>query len=83
FLGRIIKNININAITPFWMKKRLFHSDILSDNVIENIINYVLIEIGQPIQVMNADNIYDEIIIRMAENKEKITLKNEKIVSLD
>ncbi|QCI25354.1 phenylalanine--tRNA ligase subunit beta [Buchnera aphidicola (Sitobion avenae)] len=82
-LGRIIQNININVDTPFWMKKKLFFSDVLSENIITNIINYVLIELGQPLNALNADNIDDSIIVRMAKNKEKMFLKNNIEINLD
>ncbi|QCI23688.1 phenylalanine--tRNA ligase subunit beta [Buchnera aphidicola (Macrosiphoniella sanborni)] len=76
FLGRIINNINVNVDTPLWMKKKLFFSDMLSENIIINIINYVLIEIGQPLNIFNTDNIDDLIIVRMAENQEYLFLKD-------
>ncbi|AEO07944.1 phenylalanine--tRNA ligase subunit beta [Buchnera aphidicola] len=84
FLGRIIQNINVNVDTPLWMKKKLFFSDMLSDNVITNIINYILIEIGQPLNIFNADNIDDnKLIIRMAKNEESIVLKNKSKIKLN
>ncbi|CAL4319762.1 phenylalanine--tRNA ligase subunit beta [Buchnera aphidicola] len=83
FFGRIIKDININADTPFWMKKKLFFCNVLSDNVIENILNYVLIEIGQPLNVLNADKINDSIYVRMAKKKEFLILKNKSKIILD
>lgn len=75
-LGRIIQNVNVHTDTPFWIKKKLFFSDILPVNVITDIINYVLIEIGQPLNVIDANNINDCIIVRMANKKESIFLKN-------
>ncbi|QCI17540.1 phenylalanine--tRNA ligase subunit beta [Buchnera aphidicola (Acyrthosiphon lactucae)] len=83
FLGRIIKDININVETPFWMKKKLFFSDVLSENIITNIINYVLIEVGQPLNALNSDNINGSIIVRMAKDKENIFLNNNIKISLN
>jgi len=83
FSGRIINNINTNIDTPFWMKKKLFFSEILSENIITDIINYVLIEIGQPLNVFNSDNINDSIIVRMAKNKENIILKDDIKIDLN
>ncbi|WAI18154.1 MAG: phenylalanine--tRNA ligase subunit beta [Buchnera aphidicola (Acyrthosiphon caraganae)] len=76
YSGRIIQNINMNVETPFWMKKKLFFSDVLSENIMTNIINYVLIELGQPLNILNADCIDGAIIVRMANKKEKVFLKN-------
>ena len=74
--GRLIQDVNINVETPFWMQKKLFLCDMLSDNVIKNIINYVLVELGQPLNVLNADNINDAIIVRMANQQENVLLKD-------
>lgn len=83
FLGRIIRNINVNIDTPLWMKKKLFFSDMLSENIIVNIIHYVLIEIGQPLSIFDIDNIDDSIIIRMANHQENIFLKNKIKIELN
>lgn len=83
YSGRIIKNINIDVKTPFWMQKKLFLCDLLSKNIIENIINYVLIEFGQPLNVLNLDNIDSLIIVRMAKENELIVLKDNVKISLN
>ncbi|CAL4319519.1 phenylalanine--tRNA ligase subunit beta [Buchnera aphidicola] len=83
FAGRLINNIQVNVNTPLWMKKKLFFCDMLSNDVITNITNYVLMEIGQPLHILDADQINDAIIVRMARENEKIILKNNNIVYLD
>ncbi|CAL4326192.1 phenylalanine--tRNA ligase subunit beta [Buchnera aphidicola] len=83
YIGRIIQNVNVNIDTPFWMKKKLFLSNSLSENIITNIIHYVLIELGQPLNALDADDINDRIIIRMADNQEKIILKDNIQVNLN
>ncbi|QCI18691.1 phenylalanine--tRNA ligase subunit beta [Buchnera aphidicola] len=83
FFGRIINNININIDTPFWMKKKLFMCEMLSDNVIINIINYILIEIGQPLNILNADEIDTCIQIRQTNKQEFLYLKNNLKIILD
>ncbi|QCI18119.1 phenylalanine--tRNA ligase subunit beta [Buchnera aphidicola (Aphis nasturtii)] len=83
FFGRIIENINMNTQTPFWMSKKLFMCDMLSDNVIMNIINYVLIEIGQPLNVLNSDLIDTFIQIKTNNKKTVFNLKEDLKVTLD
>ncbi|QFQ32866.1 phenylalanine--tRNA ligase subunit beta [Buchnera aphidicola (Aphis fabae)] len=75
--GRVIKNININSQTPFWMKKKLFMCEMLSENVITNIINYILIEIGQPLNVLNSDIIDTFIHIKKTNEKNVLHLKKD------
>lgn len=83
FFGRVIKNININVQTPFWMKKKLFMCEMLSENVIMNIMNYVLIEIGQPLNVLNSDIIDTSIQIKKIDEKKVLKLKEDSKIILD
>ncbi|ANZ22363.1 phenylalanine--tRNA ligase subunit beta [Buchnera aphidicola (Diuraphis noxia)] len=76
YFGRVIEDININVETPFWIKKKLFFSDILLVDVITDIIHYILIEIAQPLNVLDFNKIDDFIVIRHANNKENIFLKD-------
>lgn len=82
FLGRIIKNININTSIPIWMRKRLFFYGILPVNTIIDIINYVSIELGQPIYAYDFDKLEKFFAIRMAKEGENIILFNDKKIIL-
>ncbi|QCI15821.1 phenylalanine--tRNA ligase subunit beta [Buchnera aphidicola] len=84
YSGRIIENINVNVDTPDWMKKKLFFSDMLSENIITNIINYVLIEFGQPLNALDSDYILEKnIIVRMAKDYENIVLQDNTQITLN
>lgn len=84
YLGRIIKNINSNIYTPLWILEKLRRSGIISINIIIDIINYVLLEIGQPIYIYDYDNIDKNIIVRFSKKNEKfIDHNNKKILYLD
>lgn len=83
YLCRIIKGINISCGTPEWIKKRLFFSGIKSINPIADIVNYVFIELAQPIYVYDLDKINNFISVRMAKNGEKIYLNNELEIKLN
>ncbi len=80
FFGRVIENININVPTPFWMKKKLFMSEMLSENIITNIINYILIEIGQPLNVLNSDLI--DTFIQINKTHTKLVLNTQKDIKI-
>lgn len=82
FLGVIIRNININVSIPIWIKKRLFDYGIISTNPVIDIINYVLIELGQPVYVYDFDKLIDFFSVRMAREGEEIILLNKKKVIL-
>jgi len=65
YAGKVIKNVNTNIDTPFWLIKKLLSSNTkIEKNVIQNIINYVYIEIGQPIHAINYNLVKKGIYIR-------------------
>ncbi len=73
YAARVIKNVKIGE-SPKWMRDRLQLSGIRSINNIVDITNYVLLEYGQPMHAFNLEDLEDgEIVVRKAENGEKIT----------
>ncbi|PPI88801.1 phenylalanine--tRNA ligase subunit beta [Candidatus Pantoea edessiphila] len=83
YLARVIKDININITTPFWMKEKLRRCGIISIDILTDINNYIMIEIGQPIQSYDLDNIDGHINVRMAKKSERLTLCNGKNIELN
>ncbi|MFH6973769.1 phenylalanine--tRNA ligase subunit beta [Neisseria sp. 23W00296] len=82
FISRVIENVNAQAATPAWMRQRLERSGIRSISALVDIGNYVMLEIGQPMHVFDADKISGSIIVRRAENGEVLACLNEKTVTL-
>ncbi len=83
YAGRVIKNVNQAAATPDWMKQRLERSGLRSISAIVDVTNYVLLELGQPMHAFDADKLEGGIQARFAQQGEKITLLNEKELTLD
>lgn len=84
YFSRIITDINTNVVTPIWMKERLRRSDIqVTSVVIINIIHYVLLAFGQPINAFNADKLGEKIYVRYAKRGEKVILSNGKEIELN
>ena len=82
FISRVIENVNARAITPDWMKQRLERSGIRSLSALVDIGNYVMLEIGQPMHVFDADKLSGSLHIRRAREGEMLECLNEKTVSL-
>lgn len=82
FLSRVIENVNAQAPTPEWMKQRLRRSGVRSISALVDIGNYVMLELGQPMHVFDADKLSGSIIVRRAENGESLACLNEKTVTL-
>ena len=82
YCGRIIQNVNAQANSPEWMKRRLMRSGIRSISALVDITNYVLLEMGQPMHAFDLDKISGDIQVRYAKPVEKLTLLNDETVDL-
>lgn len=82
YIGRIIKNINPNAITPLEMKIRLERSGMRSINPVVDVTNYVMLELGQPMHGFDLAQIATGIVVRKAKPAETLRLLDESEVTL-
>lgn len=84
YLIRIIKKINTAVPTPLWIKEKLRRCGILySTNIITDITNYVLLELGHPVHAFNYEKIEGNIIqVRFAKSEETIKLFKNNILKL-
>jgi len=83
YVGRVIRNINIDAETPLWMQERLRRSGLRSIDPVVDVTNYVLLELGQPMHAFDLAKLNGGIKVRMAEQGEKLTLLDEQEVELN
>ena len=74
YLGRVVRNVNVKAKSPEWMKEKLRRSGIRSIDPIVDITNYVLIEFGQPMHAFDLAKIDGKIEVRYGNGEEKLTL---------
>ncbi len=76
YCGRIIRDINLDVLTPLWIAQRLERGGIRSINPVVDITNYVLLETGQPMHAFNLAKITGALQVRYAFPHEKIQLLN-------
>ena len=84
FLAKKALNVKIKE-SPDFIQKRLIASGIRPINNVVDISNYVMLETGQPLHYYDADSLGDTLIVRDAEDGEKLTtLDNvERVLSKD
>lgn len=83
YIAHLVEDIKIEK-SPKWMSRRLKMCGINSINNIVDITNYVLLELGQPMHAFDEDDLEKrEIVVRRAENGEKITTLDEKELTLN
>ncbi len=82
YVGHFVENVQ-GGVSPAWMRKRLALSGIRSLSPIVDITNFVLLEMGQPMHAFDADELAQrKIVVRRAENGEKIVTLDEKQFTL-
>lgn len=74
YLGRVVKGINVKAVTPLWMREKLRRCGIRSIDPVVDVTNYVLLELGQPMHAFDLNRLEGGIVVRMAKEGEKLTL---------
>lgn len=82
YVGRVIRNINLNAKTPNWMKQRLEYAGIRAIEPSVDITNYVLLELGHPMHAFDLNQLKGGIKVRYANENETLTLLDGKDVKL-
>ena len=82
YLLQSISNIDRSIDTPKWMQDALVQSGLRSHSFLVDVTNYVLLELGQPLHAFDADTIEGDIVVRLAQPDETITLLNEQTVTL-
>jgi len=74
YVGRVIKGVNVAAVTPLWMVEKLRRSGIRSIDPVVDVTNYVLLELGQPMHAFDLAKLDGGIRVRYAEEGEPLTL---------
>lgn len=83
YMAKYVKDVKLSE-SPRWLKRRLFSMGLRSINNIVDITNFVLLEIGQPMHAFDLSDLEDsKIIIRRANNDEKIITLDEKEFNLN
>ena len=74
YLGRVIKGINLDAVSPLWMVEKLRRSGVRSIDPVVDVTNYVLLELGHPMHAFDLAKIEGGIKVRHAHENEELVL---------
>lgn len=74
YLLRVVKNVNVHAASPNWLKEKLRRCGLRSIDPIVDITNFILLELGQPMHAFDADKITQPVQVRMAREGEQLVL---------
>tara|TARA_R110001592_G_scaffold232050_1_gene489348 strand:+ start:39241 stop:41622 length:2382 start_codon:yes stop_codon:yes gene_type:complete len=83
YAGRIIRNVNMAAESPMWLQERLRRSGVRCIDPVVDVTNYVMLELGQPMHAFDFSKLEGGIVVRMAEQDEKLKLLDGSEVKLN
>ena len=83
YLGRVIRNVDVSAVSPVWLQEKLRRSGIRSIDPAVDVTNYVMLELGQPLHAFDLDVLDKGIQVRRAKQAEKLVLLDGREVELD
>lgn len=74
YVGRVVEGVDISCTTPVWMQEKLRRSGIRSIDVVVDVTNYVMLELGQPMHAFDKATLQGGIVVRKARDGEKLQL---------
>ncbi|MES2564644.1 MAG: phenylalanine--tRNA ligase subunit beta, partial [Pseudomonadota bacterium] len=76
YCGRIIRALEASVSTPRWMISRLERSGIRSISAVVDVMNYVMLELGQPLHAFDVAKMRGGVRVRYARRGESFELLN-------
>lgn len=82
YFAQVVTGLNGTTASPDWLRQALMAVGVKPRNLLVDVTNYVLFELGQPLHAFDKDKIVGSIIVRHAKKDEKLTLLNEQEITL-
>ncbi|MCY4471657.1 MAG: phenylalanine--tRNA ligase subunit beta [Kistimonas sp.] len=74
FVGRVLEQVDASRPTPLWLRERLRRCGIRGVNPVVDILNYVMLELGQPMHCYDRDALQAGLCVRMGRADEALHL---------
>lgn len=74
YSGRIITELDPQAKTPLWMSERLRRAGLRVTFPVVDVLNYVMLELGQPLHAFDMAQLHGGLQVRLARAGESLTL---------
>ena len=83
YLGRVIKNIKTDAVTPSWMVLKLTACGLRPIEAVVDVTNYVMLELGQPLHAFDLQEVANGIVVRNSKLNEELEMLDGSELKLD
>ena len=83
YVGRVLQGVDMQQRTPIWLAERLRRAGVRVINPVVDVMNYVMLELGQPMHAFDLDKINGSLSVRGAYQDEPLTLLNEQSIKLE
>lgn len=83
YVGRVIRGIRTDAVTPLWMQERLRRCGVRCLHPVVDITNFVMLEFGQPMHGFDLAKLNGGIVVRHAVVDETLVLLDGKEIKMD
>ncbi|MDO4426733.1 MAG: phenylalanine--tRNA ligase subunit beta [Moraxella sp.] len=82
YFAQVVTGLSGTTASPAFIRDALLASGIKPRNLLVDVTNFVLMELGQPLHAFDADKLVGEISVRIANAGETLTLLNEQEITL-
>ena len=83
YLAKQIHGLDLQKTTPLWMKERLRRCGIRAIYPVVDILNYVMLELGQPMHAFDKASVEGALSIRLADSGEQLKVLGGQPIKLD